>query len=357
MKKNLCKIGLRRRLAGGVVALGSSTLAGFGIPLDNLNYGAAAIDAATGYHYLMYSVENIRDRFAPNTFNVNASDHFVVVREVSGQWQFDTNYAYVNFTPVVSDLLIAKLNSTSNTVTQDYEGAKGVIEGVRYGYAAGDLQIDPETWGNPAFAAGEWQLTGTYLELWEPDWWAERGLLKGAGEEDPYSLANIGQLKNMATQAHAEMEGELPGGAGFVLGDYFSPPPGGTPGAEWYLAQKVAANLGQLKALALPFYDRVNDLAPSWVAGQLNTSYNGTWTHSVPWNPDTAIIENYNVATLGHLKFVFALRFSDSSDGDHIPDFYEHMAYGDTTSVNDSTALPGRRRREPGMKATWMETG
>ena len=47
-----------------------------------------------------------------------------------------------------------------------------------------------------------------------PAWWNDRGV-KNSNPIQNKGVANIGQLKNIATQAHAELESLLPGGAGY----------------------------------------------------------------------------------------------------------------------------------------------
>lgn len=50
-----------------------------------------------------------------------------------------------------------------------------------------------------------------------PDWWQEHGVLDPAATADDYAAVNQGQLKHVATQALAELDTRLPGGAGSTL--------------------------------------------------------------------------------------------------------------------------------------------
>ena len=159
-----------------------------------------------------------------------------------------------------------------------------------------------------------------------PSWWADRAV-KNTSEAQNLAVANLGQLKHIANQAHAELESLVPSGTAAP----FSVP--ATPDAAWYETQRKALNLGQLKAVAKPFYDRLNAISTDWVKGQLetnglalNTSYfQATNGYYYPWNPSTPVEENYKVATVGQLKLVFALRFNQSTQNDGLPDLVKYQ--------------------------------
>ena len=73
------------------------------------------------------------------------------------------------------------------------------------------------------------------------------------GAPNDYAVVNHGQLKHVATQASAEFEEYLPGGAGVEINTLVGgwlPPHGLTD-------DFATVNLGQLKAVAKPFYDRL----------------------------------------------------------------------------------------------------
>ena len=86
-----------------------------------------------------------------------------------------------------------------------------------------------------------------------PTWWANQGLLSGTSPSD-YSAANQGQAKNMAVGAVNELNADLAqfGGAGETLNELAVSLTGTTPQTSDY----SAVNLGELKALVQPFYDR-----------------------------------------------------------------------------------------------------
>ena len=173
----------------------------------------------------------------------------------------------------------------------------------------------------------------------EPDhplWWLDRGVTNTNPVQNK-GVANIGQLKHMATEGKAEMDAALPGGAGFNLP--FAAPPA-NPDVAWFKDQKKALNLGQLKAVAKLFYDRLNGISPAWVEGQLHANglttlgtdyFKDTATgYFYPWDPSTPVAQNYKVANIGQLKSVFALRLRESKDGDDAPDILEHASLGTT---------------------------
>jgi len=184
-------------------------------------------------------------------------------------------------------------------------------------------------------------LSASFVPLMsEPDhptWWVDRGVTNANTIENK-GVANLGQLKHIAVQAHSELEDLFLDGANYPQS--FPVPPSRSP--SWYEDQKKALNLGQLKAVAKPIYDRANSIDPNWVLGQL--SDNGLLNLGVdhfldsngyiyPWNPSTPVSENYKVATVGQLKLVFALDFRESDDGDAAPDLLELDVFGDTNEV------------------------
>lgn len=171
-------------------------------------------------------------------------------------------------------------------------------------------------------------IVATVGALWAlaspPTWWTDR--VEMSGEASPKSPVNLGQLKNMAHHLHAEMEEQLPGGAGFELTSLFPAPPTDVT-QEWIDAQKVAVNLGQLKYVAQPFYDRLNAIAPNWVQGEFTANGLSSWPHLYPWDPETPVAENKAVANQGQLKLVFSLRLREDADADGLPDVVEHALH------------------------------
>ena len=143
-----------------------------------------------------------------------------------------------------------------------------------------------------------------------PAWWAARGATNGATADD-FAAANIGQLKQMASKAVDELQASLPGGAGSVLTDmvtrWRTPPdqlnPPGPPRDDF-----TAVNIGQLKAVAKPFYDRL-------IAAGYATSY--------PWTAPSPNDADYSIANLGQLKQVFRFNPGLDADSNGLPDWWE----------------------------------
>ena len=171
-----------------------------------------------------------------------------------------------------------------------------------------------------AFAIGT-SLHAQYV----PSWWvsASNPVLISGNEPQNYSIANTGQLKWMATRAKAHLDA-LPGGAGSAINALvagFKPQAGVT-----YSPQELAnirrdnyapVNMGQLKMVAKPFYDRLWNLNPRYDTTQ-NLKANGylpTWTDIYPWNSNVLVpvSENYRPVNLGQLKLVFSFDIVDSN--------------------------------------------
>lgn len=185
-----------------------------------------------------------------------------------------------------------------------------------------------------AGAAVALPLSGT--EPTHPAWWSDRGVTDAALPENR-GVANIGQVKHLANQAWKELDELLYAGARYTI-PFEVPPDADT---DWFLTQKTALNLGQLKASVLPFYDRLNSIDPAWVEDELENRglvkdtdfFAMTGGGYVPWNPGTPVASNYAAATVGQLKLVYSLRLRGSSDGDLAPDILEFEVFGDTDEV------------------------
>lgn len=108
------------------------------------------------------------------------------------------------------------------------------------------------------------------------------------------SPANQGQAKWMATRAIAHLDQTLApiGGAGFTLDDLLDP--------DADPAHYAPVNLGQLKNLAAPFYDRLHAVGfDHWPTGMSFNASGYPWTENV--TP-----ANHSPANLGQLKFLFS---------------------------------------------------
>ncbi|MDR3402238.1 MAG: hypothetical protein P4L99_07040 [Chthoniobacter sp.] len=187
-----------------------------------------------------------------------------------------------------------------------------------------------------------------------PDWWFSREVVKQVPpasatpawpanypEAIDYAAANIGQLKLTASAAFDELSADLAGGAGpditaLIKRWYQLEPINGQPASPddpnsvFHLDQDgkrvplvsantndyAALNLGQLKAVAKPFYDRL-------IATQNAANY--------PWANTGA--NDYAAANLGQLKRVFSFDLQGGNtnadtDGNGLPDAWELQYFG-----------------------------
>ncbi len=98
-----------------------------------------------------------------------------------------------------------------------------------------------------------------------PGWWSnsQPPVIAPNATPNDYAAVNQGQVKNIAKAAVAEFDANLPGGAGDVLhalvDGWATPQLTGTAATNDY----AAINLGQLKAVATPFYARLIDIGYS----------------------------------------------------------------------------------------------
>ena len=171
-----------------------------------------------------------------------------------------------------------------------------------------------------------------------PAWWFEGDPppITAAAAENNRGPANIGQAKWMARSALEALKLQAPQIAADVESALvgpgkpiptWTPPAPGTPTAE---SQHSPLRIGQLKAIAAPFYSHLHTAAPTWLAAQ--RALNGTESGGVfPWTDAAGDDDNRAPATVGQLKAVFSLRFGNlatfDSDGDGLADLLE-IEYG-----------------------------
>jgi hypothetical protein len=175
-----------------------------------------------------------------------------------------------------------------------------------------------------------------------PGWWFARGVIPLNNPANPpaqpswkngdypapsdFGPANLGQLKHIASKAAAEMNATLPGfqngnGAGdavnALVNAWSQPLP---PDSNVTRDDFSTLNLGQLKAVAKVFYDRLKAVH---------------YTNIAPWEAAVLAADDFGVANLGQLKAVFSFDAGYSSTGDGIPDWWALQFYG-TTVLNTS---------------------
>jgi hypothetical protein len=121
-----------------------------------------------------------------------------------------------------------------------------------------------------------------------------------------------GQLKWMATNACLELESGLPGGAGTNTQAIVA--------AFQNTNNWLAVNVGQLKAVAKPFHDRL-------IEQGFATNY--------PWTSTTADDVDYAVANIGQVKALFAFDVTLDSDEDGLPDAWETSSLGGLAWTGD----------------------
>ena len=155
------------------------------------------------------------------------------------------------------------------------------------------------------------------LSAWAvPSWWTN---VLTAGSANDWAAVNQGQVKWIASNAYAEMQAKLPGGAGAILAARIS----GFLNTDNF----AAVNAGQLKFLAQPFYDRL-----------IQTGF----TNAYPWTSATNDDADFSMANIGQVKRLFDFDFTDS-DGDGMPDAWEQK-YG----LNPTNTFPTN-----GLVAWW----
>lgn len=184
-----------------------------------------------------------------------------------------------------------------------------------------------------------------------PSWWTEGDVIDPAASHAVsanYAPVALGQLKNMAVHAKEHLDINYPGGAGSAIDDMvegFEPVDGvtytGPELAAIQANQYKAINLGQLKAVAKPFYDRLDAIGYDTNKNLRERGYPNTWSYIYPWNPSTSVAENYKPANLGQLKMAFSFDISDldedgvSSDDERVAGTNPFVADSDSDGYDD----------------------
>lgn len=130
------------------------------VPLGNIGHGIAARDGATGQGYILFSPDGLSSRFS---LKAGQSDSFAAVVYENGTWYYDDDSALVSFTPLVNDVLVAKVDFSADTVIS-LKGKNNAENGIRTGYLSGDLVISANQY-NGVSDVGEFGITGTAIEL------------------------------------------------------------------------------------------------------------------------------------------------------------------------------------------------
>ncbi len=144
-----------------------------------------------------------------------------------------------------------------------------------------------------------------------PSWWTSRGVINTNTVPNDFAPVTQGQLKHIAHQAWLELEESLPqfGGAGPTVSDLVQ----GFSDQGNYLP----VNLGQLKNLAAPFYDRLIEIG---------------YTARYPWT-GAAETNDFAPANIGQVKNLFSFDVTLDTDEDGMPDWWE-MRHFETLERN-----------------------
>jgi len=213
-------------------------------------------------------------------------------------------------------------------------------------------------------------LTGLSTYAAPPAWWSQVGsdgltvINSAVTNADPKAVANIGQAKFMAKRALELLRPIIPLAAAQIEADLVGPgkiiptwdaPVAGTALAE---AQFAPLRIGQLKAIADPFYTALSAADSEWVLAQL--AANGTIDNTdsdnfFPWTSNPADNADKAVATIGQLKAVFALNFETLTQFPHDEDSGladEYVAVYPTDEVHLLPLLTSESENEPEAAAS-----
>jgi len=140
-----------------------------------------------------------------------------------------------------------------------------------------------------------------------PQWWLDRGVVTQGAVTNDFAAVNQGQLKWIAAKGYEELQAKLPGGAGSNLTVLIS-------SFSLTNANYAPVTIGQLKNLAKPFYDRLIEVG---------------YTHSYPWTATTSDDNDYAMANIGQVKYLFSFDLNNlgtSTNG--IPDWWLLKYFG-----------------------------
>jgi hypothetical protein len=153
-------------------------------------------------------------------------------------------------------------------------------------------------------------------------WWSKRGVINASPAQDG-AVALQGQAKHIARQAYEELEASLAsiGGAGEAVTALVT--------SEWFAntaKDSAPCQLGQLKTLGAPFYDRLRQL-------NIDPGNGLTGGKLYPWTGATEDDADMAPAAIGQLKQVFSFDLDKDEDG--LPDWWEARAFG---TMNETAA-------------------
>lgn len=185
----------------------------------------------------------------------------------------------------------------------------------------------------------------------QPQWWVRRGVVNTNATPNDYAAVVEGQAKWFAAQACAEFNDMLAelGGAGDSVADMVT---GLVPSESDY----TAVNVGQIKCLAQPFYDRIAEavaLDPG-ITNALPVGMAGVY----PWSETADDDADGALANIGQLKCAFAFDFDRDRNG--MADWWELRHFGapagDGSRDSDGDGLTDRKEHELHTDPTCADT-
>ena len=170
-----------------------------------------------------------------------------------------------------------------------------------------------------------------------PPWWTEAPtrIIDPQAAPAPLSPVNLGQLKHVAAQAkkHLDTVYGSYGGAGSEIDALVAA------FSRDASTNAAPALLGQIKAVAKPFYTRLQAIGYDTRQNLIARGYPATWAHPTPWDPaaTSETAQNNALTTLGQLKMVFSFDISADSDMDGLPTAWELAAGSNPNDPNPPT--------------------
>eukprot|EP00933_Yihiella_yeosuensis_P080571 TRINITY_DN94022_c0_g1_i1.p1 TRINITY_DN94022_c0_g1~~TRINITY_DN94022_c0_g1_i1.p1 ORF type:complete len:550 (+),score=86.92 TRINITY_DN94022_c0_g1_i1:74-1723(+) len=161
------------------------------VRVEIVSGGIRCSDKNLGAGFIMYTKKFVNDRFKskirPKVFMKHDGKSFVCVRYQNKAWQYDTNWedevkkdprvkdqaSWRNFTPAATDAVVATVDFTTKNI-RSLSGANMKYQGMRLGYASGDIRVDDgekdksfNDYGADDHA-GEFRIIGSYMNVWWP---------------------------------------------------------------------------------------------------------------------------------------------------------------------------------------------
>ena len=171
-----------------------------------------------------------------------------------------------------------------------------------------------------------------------PLWWTEAPtrIIDPQATPAPLSPVNLGQLKHVAAQAkkHLDTVYGSYGGAGSEIDALVAA------FSKDASTNAAPALLGQIKAVAKPFYIRLQAIGYDTRQNLIAHGYPASWPHATPWDPATPAGQNQALATLGQLKIVFSFDLTTSTDGSPLPNWWRNHYFG-TLAIDPAANADG----------------